>query len=173
MLKRKMVSIERSHIDDRHLQGFILDESDELLLIQYIYDFRLDGLMVLTKSDITRLQINRTCEFHTHLLRQQGLLKHIPFDRKFDLSSWQDFFKSARKDFEFFTIEEERFKEPNYYIGTLEKVKKNHVKIREFTETGRWVDRPTVAKYKNITLCQVGTHYSDVYQQYFKSLATQ
>lgn len=45
--ERKLVSINRDAIDSNSIQGFILGFSDELVVIQYIYDFRLDGPLII------------------------------------------------------------------------------------------------------------------------------
>ena len=63
MLNKALVSIGRANIDTRSIQGFVLACSDELVLIQYVYDFNLDGLMVLRVSDISSIKCSATNGF--------------------------------------------------------------------------------------------------------------
>lgn len=46
----------------------MLDFSNELLLIQYVYDFNLDGLMALRVSDVTSIEFTKTDMLQTQFL---------------------------------------------------------------------------------------------------------
>ena len=50
--QRNLVSIRRGEIDGCSIQGFVLGLSENLVLLQYVYDFHLDGLMLLRTADI-------------------------------------------------------------------------------------------------------------------------
>jgi hypothetical protein len=86
---RELVSIRRDDINANSIQGFILGFSDELVLIQYVYDFRLDGLMVLRAADITEVTCNATDELQKKLLIAEGLFQQVPFESSFDLRDWK------------------------------------------------------------------------------------
>ncbi len=75
MTDRKLVSIRRDAIDSNSIQGFVLAASDELLLIQYVYDFNLDGLMVLRLSDVTEIKSGATDKFQKQLLIDEQIFK--------------------------------------------------------------------------------------------------
>ena len=68
-----LVSIERENIDGNKIQGFLLGESDEYVLISYVYDFHLDGLMVLRKMDISLVETTKTDKLQTLLLKDEGI----------------------------------------------------------------------------------------------------
>jgi hypothetical protein len=57
---RDLVSIERSNIDQNSIQAFVLASSDELIVLQYVYDFTLNGLMVLRTKDVTKVRCSAT-----------------------------------------------------------------------------------------------------------------
>lgn len=63
---RALVSIYREHINDTPIQGFILAHSKKLILIQYVYDFNLDGIMVLQRSDVTNIESDESGMFQTN-----------------------------------------------------------------------------------------------------------
>ena len=44
-------------------KGFVLASSAELVVLQYVYDFNLDGLMVLRVADITDIRWSATGRF--------------------------------------------------------------------------------------------------------------
>ena len=43
--ERDLISVRREDIDDAAIQGFVLARSRELLVLQYISDFHLEGLV--------------------------------------------------------------------------------------------------------------------------------
>lgn len=53
MTRGTLVSIERKTIDSNIITGFIFKVSDDLVLLSYVYDFNLDGIMVLRNRDIS------------------------------------------------------------------------------------------------------------------------
>lgn len=95
--QRELVSITRTEIDAQTIQGFVLASSDQLVVLQYVCDFRLDGLMVLSTSDITEIRSSATNKFQTTLLEQDGLLEQVPFDMTFDLQDWRAIIKQLAR----------------------------------------------------------------------------
>ena len=69
---RNLISIRRGNIDGHKIQGFLLDYSEELILINYVYDFILDGLMVLRRSDISEIKTDKTALLQTQILKEIG-----------------------------------------------------------------------------------------------------
>lgn len=67
-MDKQLISIRREHIDPNKIQGFKIAESEKLLLIQYIYDFNADGLMVLRKQDITNIETTNTDKFRCNYI---------------------------------------------------------------------------------------------------------
>lgn len=62
---KNLVTIIRDNLNTANLHGFILAYSPDFLLIQYVYDFRIDGLMVLRRKDISEIKTSKTDEFQT------------------------------------------------------------------------------------------------------------
>jgi hypothetical protein len=71
---RQLVSIRRADVDSNAIQAFILGASERLVLLQYVYDFKLDGLLVVRREDISDVQRTATDKF------QQSLLVSCPAD---------------------------------------------------------------------------------------------
>jgi hypothetical protein len=78
---RSLMSIRREEIDGNRIQEFILGHSKELVLINYVYDFKLDGLMVLRLSDITDICSDNTDIFQTQILKEDGLYSKVDFNK--------------------------------------------------------------------------------------------
>lgn len=71
--QRALISILRNNIDPNSIQGFILASSEQLVVLQYVYDFHLDGLMVLSKAEITEIRSTPTDKFQQKLLANDDL----------------------------------------------------------------------------------------------------
>ena len=164
---RELVSIKRERIDRNKIQGFVLDESKDLILIQYVYDFNLDGLMVLRKDDITSLETTDTDKFQTSLLKDENLIEKINFEHNYVLESWQSFIHSAMKNHEYFIVEEEEYEEPEFNIGRILNLEEKEFTLRYFTGVARWIEEPVIIKYSDVTCIQIETNYLNFYQKYF------
>lgn len=166
--QRALVSFRRAEIDEFKIQGFVVGVSEQLTLVQYVYDFNLDGLMVLRTSDISEVTRNATDEFQQSLLHSEGLLARVPFDHPLDLSSWPSAIGGLCKDFPLLILERELLEDPDLAIGRILRVGDDEVQLKYFTGAGRWLDEPESLRYSDITCCQAGTNYINVYQRFFE-----
>jgi hypothetical protein len=166
--QQDLVSIRRSKIDANFIQAFVLDSSDELVALQYVYDFNLDGLMFLRVEDITEIRSSVTDKFQKVLLEEEGLLQRVPFEANFELCNWNSLISQLSKEHELMILERERLAESDLFIGGILKVAKTDVHGRYFSGAANWAKEPEKLKLKDITSCQVGTNYINVYQRHFK-----
>lgn len=167
---QRLVSIYRDKIDGNQIQGFILGYSEKLILIQYVYDFNLDGLMILRRKDISEISSSKTDLFQTELLKTEDLYSKVNFDISYPLESWAEFLAAANKTHTYFVLEAELKKHPEFVIGKISRLGKNKVEIKSFTGIARWEDDPKKLKYKDISSCQIKNNYANVYERYFERL---
>lgn len=168
---RKLVSIRRDEIDDRAIQGFILGFSDDLLLVQYVYDFTLDGLLVLRTGDITDIKCTATDEFQTGLLVAEQLYEQVLFEESFALHDWKAILTQFSQQYKFMIVEDERPATGIFLIGEIEKITNTNVWLRHFSGVGHWDEKPTKLACQNITSCQVGTSYIRMYERHLERTA--
>lgn len=164
--ERCLVSIRRSEIDSAKIQGFILEYSEDLLLLQYISDFRIDGLLVLRVSDITEILCDKTNRLQMKILINEGIFEKVDFKTNYNLSGWSSVFSGIAPEFELITIEDEPYS--IIMIGKLEQVKEESVVIHEFTGAARWLEDMSEMYFEDISSFQVGNHYAAMYQRYFQ-----
>ncbi|NHZ92069.1 hypothetical protein F2P45_24125 [Massilia sp. CCM 8733] len=169
--ERNLVSVSRSGIDNYSIEAFVLGVSDELVLLQYVYDFNLDGLMVLRIADITEVRCSDTCKFQRELLEHEGLIQQIPFDMSLDLRNWKTLLAQLSTMYPLMILECEKLDDPDYIIGQVEEVRTTAVAMQWFSGTGRWDDELASLALEDITSCQVGTNYISFYQRYFERTA--
>jgi hypothetical protein len=169
---RNLVSIHRSEIDDNSIQGFILASSEELVVLQYVYDFNLDGLMVLRVADITEVRHSTTDKFQKGLLEQEGLMQRVPFGADFDLRNWKSVIAQLSKEYPLMILECEALEETDFAIGRVLKTTQASVQFQYFSGAANWAEEAETLKFKDITCCQVGTNYVNVYQRHFERQAS-
>lgn len=166
--QRSLISLRRASIDANAIQCFVLGSSDQLVLLQYVYDFNLDGLMVLRTSDISDVSRSKTDELQERLLAEEGLLSRVPFGQTVDLRSWRHAITDLSSIHPLLILERELLDEPDLSIGRILKVEAEEVTLKFFTGAANWLDEPDRLRYDDITSCQANTNYVNVYQRHFE-----
>ncbi len=163
-----LVSIRRKKINNDRIQGFILDFSKNLILIQHVSNFHLDGLTILRVMDISNIESNKTDQVQTEILKANGVFAQVNFDREYKLTNWRSVFSTLASEYPLITIEDEGDC-PILMVGQLKNIREKSVKIHEFTSSGRWLGDISEMNYKAINSFRVGNHYANMYQKYFES----
>jgi len=161
-----LVSIRRDGCDDRKIQAFVIHFSDSLVLLQYIYDFHVDGFLLLRLADITSIETTATDEFQKGLLIVEGEFAKIDFGYRPPIGSFDVFLRSL-PDGEIVILEDETADEPEFIIGTLVSVDADEASVRFFTGAANWEDEPSVIEIARITSCQTKTNYINFYARHF------
>jgi len=167
---RDLVNIRRGNFRDRSIQGVILECSESLLLIQYIYDFRLDGYMLLRRCDLSEVSCRSTDRFQKELLGTEGVFEQIDFDFRVPMDSFESFLKS-REENEIIILEEESDGSSGLLIGPVASMNTDAVEIRHFTGIGRLAQPMPSMAIDRITCCQMDTNYICFYQRHFDRLS--
>lgn len=165
--ERSLVTIRRSGIDEHSIQAFVLGVGERLVALQFVYDFHLDGLMVLRLEDLTAVECSATDRFQRELLAQEGLMQQVPFAMSFDLRDWRTIIGQLSQAHALMILEREGGSDPDFFIGRVERCSQAAVRLAHFTGVARWQDEPAEIAYADITSCQVGTNYAKTYERYF------
>ncbi len=161
---KQLVSIGREDINDNDINGFLIKESEELLLVHIVYDFTLDGLQVIRQSDVSDISQFNTDIFQTERLKELGIYEQIKFDAPCSIDSWRDFFTSAQRDFTFFIVEDER--DGVFHLGLITDINPDSIVMRTCDGAGKWHPTSTTIAYEAITSVQAGSNYSKVYEEF-------
>jgi len=165
---KKLISVRRENIDDHSIQGCVLAFSKDLILLQYVFDFILDGLMVLRTSDITEIKCSATDEFQRGLLITEELFQLVPFGARFELRDWKSILTQFSRWYPIMILEDERPEENLFLIGKVQEIKEDSVWLQYFSGAANWDDKPTKLPLADITCCRVGTNYVNMYQRHFE-----
>lgn len=164
---RSLVAIRREAIDARLIQGIILQFSNDLLLLQYVHDFHLDGQLIVRREDITEIRCRSTDIFQRQLLIDSGLFDRIDFQVSLDLTSFSSLL-NHQKDKTIVIIEREQPVDACFWIGQHLGSTSQNIRLREFTGSGRWLEDPTDIPADDVTCCQLNTNYIRFYADYFR-----
>jgi hypothetical protein len=159
--------VHRSRIDANSIQGFVLASSDDLVVLQYVYDFNLDGLMVIRTADITEVRCTATDKFQKRLLEQEGLIKRVPFGIDLKLNNWRSVISELSEKYALMILECEAGEEKEFVIGRVLDTTTIAVQVRYFSGAAAWSRTAVKLNFIDITSCRVGTKYIDVYERYF------
>lgn len=165
---KALITIYRENMNDNGIQGFILGYSKKLILIQYVYDFNLDGIMILQRSDVTNIESDESGMFQTQLLKNEGLYDKVDFSKTYDLKNWKTVLSTIGSTYQFITLEDENPECYIFILGKITKLGRKKVSVHEFACTGTWKNEVSKMSYKNITSFRAGNNYPKVYENYFK-----
>lgn len=167
--RRDLVSIHRAIPDSHSIQGFVLACSKNLILLQYVYDFRLDGFRLLRRRDITELKAGDTDCFQRQLLVADGVLEQVDFGFRTPIQSYDSFLASLSSD-EIVIVEAEASEPTEFLIGSVSHVDRRTATIRHFSGVARFFEPPISIPTAQITDCQIRNSYTSSYQRHFERI---
>jgi hypothetical protein len=165
--KQSLVSVHRRDVDDNGIQGFLIGLSDELIALEYVYDFQVDGVMVLRRSDITDVQRTGTDQFQESLLKREGIRPSTQLQSPLDLGSWKSILEQFSREHEYMILERELGPAPGFAIGRAVRITAAQIELQTFSGTGRWYEKTERLRYSQLTCAQVNTRYVGFYQRHF------
>lgn len=152
---------------DSNISGFILQMSEEFLLIQTEEEFRLNGYSIIRLDRFNSIQLGKTELFRKKILKKEGVLKlDYGINKKINLDSFKSIFRDLKQRDHFAIVECEDLKETTFTIGEIEKSTKKEVEIKYITSFGTIDKEPTKIKYKDITLIKFDDRYTKLYCKY-------
>ncbi len=146
--------------------GFILDKSNDFLLLQESDEFKILGYQIFPIETIKHVRYNKNDKTYERILSEEGLLTDVQSKYEIDLSSWTSICNDIKKT-ELPIISECEHPKLNYFcIGRLEKVNKKSISIRYFNAQGILDKKNTKHKFENITKLSFDDHYANVFSKY-------
>jgi hypothetical protein len=166
--KRSLVSVRRADVDDYGIQGFLVGLSDALLGLEYVYDFQIDGIMVLRRSDITEVRRTGTDEFQEKLLKREGIHPGKQLPAPLALDGWRSVIDQLSVHHQYMIFERELGPSPKFSIGRPLRTTAAQVELLGFSGAAKWSTKVERWKYSQLTSLQVNTRYLGFYQRHFE-----
>jgi len=160
-----ITTIVRNRIDSNKLYGYVIMESDSLLMIAKEVDFQFDGFKIIRKRDITNREITDTNKYCARIMKLEKCWVKIPsFVKSIDLSDWKTALSGIRSDV--VILHNEKL-DGGFYIGPILTLNTKNVDIGWFDGTGKWGE-PDRIPYSKITACDFMDRYSSIHSKYLK-----
>ena len=166
ILKRDLIAVSRQSLESNKLQGFPLAYSPDLLLVRYVYDFHLDGLLLIRRKDISYVHCRETDRFQRKLLETENRIKRGLFRRDYSVESFTSFLQRINHK-QIVVRENETPGVDDFFIGRHINSDKDTVTIHEFSGAGNWERDMTKIPIDTITCCQIETNYINFYSRHF------
>ena len=154
-----------------YFEGFIFEQTKDYVLMNDMYDFNYDGLIVLRKSDIDEIKCTENEKFYLHILKQEKIKKEILKKRKklnFKLSSMKNMMKNLQ-DLKVPVICEHKYNNDDLFqIGSIKKVTKKKSYMQYFNARGEFTLKLLPISYKSLTFIRIDSPYTSLFYKYSK-----
>jgi len=153
---------------DETSSGYILDFSDDLVLLHEAGDFTLHGYIVIPLSQVKKIRHNKFDKCFKQIMIAEGEAAKVGINYKIDLSNWQSVFKSIQAVNMGVTVEVENPANNIFSIGTILKITAKKIHIEYFDAEGFISAIPDKIKYQDITKVTFDNRYVNVFSKYLR-----
>lgn len=148
--------------------GYILDFSDDLVLIHESDDFKIDGYSIIPFGQIKNARFNKSDKYFDMMLKSELIANKAGIDYKVDLNNWKSAFKSLKAHNKNIIVECEQPEIDTFTIGPIEKVKSKSLDVLCFDAEGYLDDEPTSIDYASITYVGFDREYINVFSKHLR-----
>jgi hypothetical protein len=148
------------------IHGYVLDFTDDFMLIHQTVDFHMDGFAILPFNTIKKVRHSESEAIYDYIMKEEQLLNDLGIHYNIDLTNWQTIFNSIVNNEKFAIIECEQTWINRFLLGKLTKAKKKKVEILYLDPNGIFDELVTEQKYKEITIVRFDDIYTNLFQKY-------
>jgi hypothetical protein len=157
----------------KHVDGVILEQSTDLILMSDSFDFHYDGLTIIRKRDIRDIQLSDNERFMTMILKAEGYMTHVKKRKKqlgLNIDSLEQALAQLQRSRLPVIIECQYGKLDLFHIGPIVDVTPKRVSIHHFNAKGEYDAKPTITKLKDITTVQIDSPYANTFFKYVRKV---
>ncbi|MFA5385856.1 MAG: hypothetical protein WC364_14580 [Eubacteriales bacterium] len=162
-----VVCVNRNEIDSDLLFCIPLIIEQNFLLAHYLYDFNLDGYIIVRIKDITSVKSDEKESYIMSILKNESIYytKEPPIIR---LNNMKIIFTDLKNLNKIVIIESESIQNGDFYIGKIMEIKRSSLVFLSFNELGEWDEETKEIMYKDITMIKFDDNYSTIFSKYVK-----
>ena len=161
-----LCTIKRENIDTNPIHGFPVQYDSQFVLVEYEYDFQMDGYKIIRTKDITELRQGTIEEFVENIFAKEGIPHHIDTCIVNIIGGFQEFFSQFQKKDSTVIIECEACEENKFLIGKIIKIGEEYVDIICFDALGKWDESEIRVEYQDITCITFESRYINIMSRY-------
>lgn len=162
------IKIRRSKIDPDDLNVIPLAIGQNLVLFQDLYDFDLDGYVIIRIKDITSVIITKSQQFSQFILKEEGILDQIRKPSINSVDNWENVLTELSNFGKNIIVECEGMETSKFFIGKITAIDKKSLCLLYFNGAGEWDEEPTEILLKDITSISFDSRYINVISKYLK-----
>lgn len=148
--------------------GYIVDHSDNFLILQETDDFKILGFDILPIHQIEKIRFNKWDKYYNKIMIREGEANQVGIKYKIDLTCWSAIFKSIAGRQLNVIVECESPDIAGFTIGPIVKTTKKRVWIKNFDPAGVLDEKPTSIDFESITKVKFDDRYINVFSKYLR-----
>jgi hypothetical protein len=149
-------------------RGYIVDASNDFILMQEVNEFNVLGYFVIPISTINQILFNNNDKYYDKIMQWEKQVGNVSRKHDVDLTDWTSIFKTIKKAGFNVIVENENPEEETFDIGPIIKTTKTAVYILYFDAKGYLEQEPTKISYDEITIAKFDDHYVNVFSKYLR-----
>ena len=155
-----LVEINREPIDEYPLEGFLLERTKDLILLNLVNTdvVCLNGYSVIRRRDVRKFKVQHKEAFMIRALRLKNISPGRPSG--VSIASWPALLESLTREFPLFTIHQEWLDSEVCFVGRLATMSNSAFGLKEIDPDGRW-NRSRSYKFRDLTKVDFGGGYED------------
>lgn len=165
---QNQIQIKRKRIDNNSLECIPLMLGEKLLLVQYLYDYDIDGYMIIRLKDITNIRNGESEKFYEYILKQEQIINQVKKPDLTNVDNWEGLLSELKMFEKNIIIECEDISGNDFYIGKIIEINKNRVSFLHFNPVGEWEKVPKEIIFKDLTAIRFETRYINIISKYLK-----
>lgn len=164
IVDKKLIEISRAKVDDQPMLCYPLAESKSHLLVQYIFDFYLDGYKIINVSDITSVKRDESIVFCEYIIQSEKLDDFkIP---NIELENWHTIMKYFQLSKKTVMIDVNTDKYTELCVGVVKEVNNHGLKLNHIDGKGKLILPNKKINFDSIAQLSFNDRYSDLMGKY-------
>ena len=153
----------------RHFEGVVFSYTDDFVFMCDLCDFNYDGLVVLRKSDITKVRHSEHEEFFEKILKSENIIRNIRLQKRenpFRVNTMKRMLEQLEElklpvIFECLYGAEETFQ-----IGPIQRIDIDKIYIKYFNSKGEFDNELLEIDFNEITYLRFDSPYANMFYKY-------
>ena len=167
LMSRRMIHLGMNFSCQPSLNGYLLGLSEQLGLMHCFHDFLPDGYTVFPLAQVVEISSDEHDRHWDYMLTKEGSLGGLDQQLDIDLTNFHTAIKSIHDHYSWMIIEAQPDEEnEEFYIGQLDSIQENAVRIHHFDGEGNWGTDPAEIPLNEIAVVQFETPYIKTFRKY-------
>lgn len=153
---------------EKYIDGFVLDSSEQFVLLRECVDFDTKGLVIIPSNKITKLRQSKMERSFTKIYKAEKLIDKATIFNKISLESFILIFKAIKYKYKYVIVENVFQGSMEFCIGEIKRINKSSVSILYFDITGKVDNETTTIPFEDIANIEFDSNYINTFIKHLK-----